>query len=135
MKGAVQKILGATLTAGVYEENNKGRLTVTFGRRPTDEEMKLVQDEVDRKIEEDVPVEVFEMDRGEAEEKFGNAIYDAFLVPPHIRRLKIVNIKDWNINCCACEHTKTTGEVGKINIIKHKFRNAKQQLEVSFAVE
>lgn len=134
LKGAVQKTLGATLTTGVHEENNKGMLTVAFDRKPTDEEMKLVQDEVDKNIEENIPVEVFEMDRDEAEGKFGDKIYDKFIVPPHIRRLKIAQIKGWNINCCACEHTHTTGEVGKIRIIKHRFRNAKQQLEISFLV-
>ena len=135
LKGAIQKILGATLTAGIHEENDRGRLTVAFDRKPTDEEMKQVQDAVDKKIEEDAPIDVFEMDRDEAEEKFGNAIYDKFLVPPHIRRLKIAQIKDWNINCCGCEHTNTTGDVGEIRIIKHRFRNAKQQLEVSFVIE
>ncbi|MFH1276135.1 MAG: alanyl-tRNA editing protein [Candidatus Woesearchaeota archaeon] len=135
LKGAVQKILGATLTTGVHEENEKGLLTVAFDRKPTDEEMKQVQDEVDKKIEENVPIEIFEMDRSEAEEKFGERIYDKFIVPPHITKLKIAQIKDWNINCCACGHTQTTGEVGKIKITKFKFRNAKQQLEISFLVE
>lgn len=135
LKGAIQKILGAALTTNIHQENNRGRIAVAFDRKPTDEEIKLIQDAVDKKIEEDVPIEVFEMDRDKAEERFGDVIYDKFRVPKHIKRLKIAQIKDWNINCCACEHTNTTGEVGKIKIIKHKFRNAKQQLEISFVVE
>ena len=75
------------------------------------------------------------MDRDEAEKKFGDIIYDKFRVPEHIRKLKISQIKDWNLNCCACEHTNTTGEVGKITILKYRFRDSKQQLEISFLVE
>jgi alanyl-tRNA synthetase len=75
------------------------------------------------------------MNRKDAEEKFGNAIYDKFKVPEEIQNLKILLIENWNVNACAKEHTKTTGEVGKIQITKCKFRNGKGQLEVSFLVE
>ena len=40
LKGAVQKVLDVKWTSGVFVEGNRGRLTVQFGRKPTDSELK-----------------------------------------------------------------------------------------------
>jgi len=133
IKGAVQKVLGARWTAGVYEEGEKGRLTVELDRKPTEEEIASIQSEVDRIIAEAVPIKVIEMERDEAEKRYGDAIYDRFRVPDHIRSLKIVEIKDWNVNCCAKEHTKTT-DIGRVEIVKYKFKNSRGQLGISFTL-
>lgn len=135
IKGAAQKILGTTLTTGVYEDGNKGRLTIECHKKPADEEIVNIEEEANNKIREDVPVETFEMDRKEAEDKFGSIIYDKFPVPSHISRLKIVNIQDWNTNCCIGSHVDSTGKLGNIRILKTDFRNSKKQLEISFLVE
>ena len=132
LKGAVEKILGAELTSGVYEEGNSGRLTVEFDRRPSDEEIAEIEKLSNDKIAENVEIRHFDMSRKDAEEKYGTKIYDKFPVPPHITELKILEIPDWNINCCIGTHTKTIGEIRKIKIKKVKFRNAKQQVELSF---
>ena len=134
IKGAAQKVIGTTLTTGVYEEGNNGRLTVECFKNPTEEEIARIQSEINAKINENVPIENFEIGRTEAETKFGLSIYDKFPVPAHISRLKLVQIKDWNINCCVGNHVKTTGELDQITITHTRFRNAKNQLEISFTV-
>ena len=135
IKGAIQKVLGAELTTSVYVGENKGRITVEYGEKPVEEQIKEIEELANRKIQENVPIEVFEMDREEAEAMFGRIIYDKFSVPPHVRKLKIVQIKDWNINCCAGEHVKTTGEIGRIKIRKVRARQKRGELEISFEVE
>jgi alanyl-tRNA synthetase len=134
LKGAVQKVLGASLTTSVYEEGNKGRLSVEFNRKPTQEEIEKIKKLANDKIEENVEIKHFDMARSEAEEKYGDAIYDKFPVPPHITTLKILEIPDWNINCCIGQHTSTTGQIGEIKITKFRFRDAKQILEISFEI-
>ncbi len=134
LKGAAQKVIGTKITTGVWEEGDNGRLTVECLKNPSDEEIAQIQGEVDAKINEDVSIENFEMGRAEAESKFGSIIYDKFPVPPHITRLKLVQIKDWNINCCVGNHVQSTGELGSIKITHTRFRNAKNQLEISFKV-
>src|SRR3989344_1474153 len=116
LKGAVQKVLGAELTTNVYEEGNKGRLTVEFNKKPSIEETK-------------------EIERNEAEKKFGSIIYDKFPVPKHIKKLKIIKINDWNVNCCIGNHVKFTSEIGKLKVNKIRFRNTRNELEISFSVE
>jgi len=66
---------------------------------------------------------------------FGDEMYDLFPIPKDVEILKIVVIEGWNVNACNKEHTKTTGEVGKIEIRKWRFRRAKELLEISFDVK
>lgn len=132
LKGAVQKVLNATLTTSVYAEENKGRLTVEYEENPTEQQMQEIEKLANDKIQENVPVEMFEVNRKEAEDKYGDIIYDKFPVPAHVQRLSITQIQDWNINCCLGPHVKTTGEIGKIKILKHRARPNRKELEISF---
>ena len=134
LKGAVMKVLGAKWTAGVYVKGSHGRLTLQFGRKPTDEELALIEEEANKKIKEDAVVEELEMDRAVAEERWGDAIYDLFPLPASITRLKVLHIPGWNVNACNKAHTKTTGEIGSLRIVKTRYRPTKQLLEISFDI-
>ncbi len=134
LKGAVQRVLGAKWTAGVHVEGSHGRLTVQFDRRPSGDEVILIEEEANRKIREDAPVEELVMDRAAAEERFGDAIYDLFPIPSSIKRLKILYIKDWNVNACKEIHTASTGEIGAIKLGKVRYRASKRLLEIPFEV-
>ncbi len=135
LKGAVRKVLGAKWTASVWVSQNKGRLTVKFDRKPTEEELKKIEELANRKIEENVEIKIHELPRDEAEKRWGDEIYDLFPIPEHVKTLKILEIENWNINACKEQHTKTTGEVGKIKLQKVRFRKAKELLEITFAIE
>ena len=132
VKGAVQKVLGAKLTASVYVSGRHGRLTVQFDRKPTDQEVARVEQAANQKIAEGAEVLEFEMERQEAEGHFGDAIYDLFPVPSGVTILKIVRIPDWNINCCNQGHVDSTAEIGRVKLGKPRFRNAKRELEIEF---
>ena len=134
VKGAAQKVLGAKWTAGVFVQGNHGRLTVQFDRTPSEDEIKRIEAEANGKVGEDAKVETIEMKRKEAEEKFGDIIYDLFPLPESIQDLKICNIEGWNMNCCNKEHCNTTGEIGKITLGKLRFRENKKLLEIPFDV-
>ena len=135
VKGAVQKMLNATLTTSVYAEENKGRLTVEYGGKPTKEQMEKIENLANEKVQENVPIEMFEIERKKAEEQFGTIIYDKFPVPAHVKTLTLTRIEDWNINCCLGPHVATTGEIGKITIRKYRARQSRKELEISFEVE
>ncbi len=136
VKGAVVKVLGegAKWTASTYVEGNRGVLTVKFDRKPTSEEIAEIERLANEKVRENVPIEVYELSREEAERRFGEDMYDLFPVPEEVRTLKVVVIEGWNVNACNKEHTKTTGEIGEIKIRKVRFRRSKELLEISFDV-
>jgi len=135
LKGAVVKILSTKWTAGVYVSGSHGRLTVKYDRRPSQEEIKKIEELANEKVKENAPIKVYTLTRKEAERKFGKEMYDLFPIPEEVRTLNVVVIEDWNVNACNKVHTKTTGEVGNIKIKKVRFRRAKELLEISFDVE
>jgi alanyl-tRNA synthetase len=132
LKGGLQKVLGAKLTVSVYARNSHGRLTIQHRKKPSAEEMKRVEDEANKKIDENAELLQFEMEREEAERHFGQQIYDLFPISKEITRLKIVRIPEWEINCCAEKHVEYTSEIGRIKIDGFRFRTSKQLLEVKF---
>ena len=132
LKGAAQKVLATNLTASVYVSGEHGRLTVQAVRKPTQEELRRVEEEANAVIGEGAEVLEFEMEREEAEKHFGEAIYDLFPVPKEVSLLKIVRIPDWNVNCCREKHVENTSQIGEIHIEGVRFRNSKQLLEISF---
>lgn len=136
LKGAVVKVLGedAKWTASVYVNGNHGRLTVKFNRKPAEEEIKEIERLTNEKIKENAPIRIYELQREEAEKKFGEDMYDLFPIPEEVRTLRVVVIEGWNVNACNKEHTKTTGEIGEIKIRKVRFRKSKELLEISFDV-
>ncbi|NJD98417.1 alanyl-tRNA editing protein [Thermococcus sp. LS1] len=136
VKGAVVKVLGegAKWTASVYVGGNRGRLTVKFDKKPTPEEVAEIERLANEKVKENAPVQVYELPRDEAEERFGEDMYDLFPIPPEVKTLKVVVIEDWNVNACKEGHTATTGEIGRIKIRKVRFRKSKELLEISFDV-
>jgi alanyl-tRNA synthetase len=138
LKGAVQKVIGAKVTNGVWIGQGKSRLCVEFDRRPTDEEMKAIVDAANLCIEKNLPISFEELDRVVAEGNYGDAMYDAYPVPADVKVLKVVSIADggaiWNVNACIKPHTKTTGEVGRIEIEHWRFREPKRTLEISIKI-
>jgi alanyl-tRNA synthetase len=122
-------------TAGVSVQGSHGRLTVQFDRKPTDKEVMRIADEANGKMREDAQIEGYEMDRADAEEIWGDLIYDLFPIPEHITRLRIFHLPSWNVNACNKEHTERTGEIGSLKIGKTRFRVKKQLLEISYDVK
>jgi len=136
IKGAVVKVLGkkAKWTASTHVNGNRGVLAVKFNRKPTPEEIAEIERLANEKVKENVPIEVYELPRDEAERRFGEEMYDLFPVPEDVKMLKVVLIGGWNVNACNKEHTKTTGEIGEIKIRKVRFRRSRELLEISFEV-
>lgn len=132
VKGAVQHVLGAKWTASTYVSGKHGRLTVRFERLPTPQEFERIEKAANQKVSEGAEFLEFEMDRDEAENHFGDQIYDLFPVPASVTRLKIVRIPDWNVNCCVERHVESTSMVGPIKLGKPRFRNSRKELELEF---
>lgn len=141
LKGAVVRVLGegSLWTASTHVSGKHGRLTVTCLSKPSDEQIKEINDLVNKKISENLRIETKNMPRTEAEETYGNVIYDLFPVPPDVKELTIVVVYDtdgsiWNINACNKEHLPSAKHVGKIVLEKPRFRASKKLLEIPFNV-
>ncbi|HEU17049.1 MAG TPA: alanyl-tRNA editing protein [Nitrososphaeria archaeon] len=141
VKGAAVRVLGedARWTAGTFVEGGHGRLDLKFERKPTPKEISWIEEEANRCVERDLKIEILELERGEAESRFGDLMYDLFPVPADVRILRVVLIHDvdgsiWNVNACNKSHVESTRRVGKITLGDVRFRPSRGILEISFDV-
>ena len=135
VKGAARRVLSTKWTASVYVEALHGRLVVKCERQPTETELQQIERFANEKIEADLEIQELEMDRTEAETRWGEDLYDIFPIPAAITRLKVLHIPDWNVNACKEPHTKRTGEIRALRLGKARYRAGKQLLEIPFDLQ
>lgn len=63
-----------------------------YDKKPSQEKMKRIEELVNKKIREDVPIKILTLPRDEAENVFGNEMYDLLPIPDNVETLKIVVI-------------------------------------------
>ncbi len=90
------------------------RLDITHYKPVSDEEIREIEELANRVVMENRPVIASWMPRDRAEAKYGFEIYQGGVVPDLI--LRIVEVKDFNVQACAGTHVTMTGEVGPIKI-------------------
>ncbi len=101
-------------------------------RQPTETELHQIESLANEKIVADSEVQELEMERAEAEGRWGDDIYDLFPIPAGITHLRILHIPDWNVNACKERHTRRTGEIRELRLGPVRYRSGKHLLEVPF---
>ncbi|KAM9980505.1 hypothetical protein ACTFIZ_007846 [Dictyostelium cf. discoideum] len=143
LKGAIVKVLGTPITISVECNNKvKGRISVEYDHpeKPTQELINKIEEEANLIIKQNLEFKTFKIDKKEAELKYksnlvnNTYIYDKFPVPESVTELSLVELENWNINCCPAVHLKTTGEIGGIKIAGINHRAAKKELEFRFDI-
>ncbi|KAK5575123.1 hypothetical protein RB653_010379 [Dictyostelium firmibasis] len=143
LKGAIVKVLGTPITISVECNNKvKGRISVEYDHpeKPSQELINKIEQEANLIIKQNLEFKTFKIDKKEAESKYksnlvnNTYIYDKFPVPESVTELSLVELENWNINCCPAVHLKTTGEIGGIKIGGINHRPAKKELEFRFDI-
>ena len=117
MNAAARKVLGNHINqAGAFKDVNKARIDITHYSALSDEELKDIEEEANKIVKKGITVEKKFMARGEAEKKYGMVIYQGGAVPG--KSLRIVDIKNVDVECCGGTHLDNTIEVGGIKILK-----------------
>lgn len=111
------------LLTGLFEEANAGpKVYSDLGRlefQPsslTDEVVRRVGDRFNEVVDNDVPVRIFYMDRGELEVG-GDERKASFLekIPRDVQRLRMVEILGFALTFCFGTHVSRTGEIGRLS--------------------
>ncbi len=114
--GALRRVLGDHVwQAGAEKTPEKARLDVTHYKLPTREEVKKIEELVNKVIAEARPIKSVFMHKNEAEERYGYVIYQGGV--PLEPQLRIVEIEGWDVEACYGTHTRNTMEVGAVKII------------------
>ena len=92
------------------------RFDFNFGRKLTEEEIKKVEDIVNKKIKEAILVKREEMSLEEAKKRHAQGMFEH----KYADRVSVYSIGDFSVEICGGPHVRNTEELGKFNIIKEE---------------
>lgn len=104
---------------GAHKGPNKAHIDITHYERLNDEQIKAIEDTANSYITHGIKVSIEELDRKDAEGRFGFSIYQGHGVPAS--RLRIVQIRDLNgklIDAEACGGLHLAGMESSVGLIK-----------------
>jgi alanyl-tRNA synthetase len=118
---ALHDVVGETRQEGSDINPERARFDFQLERKLTDEELKKVEDIVNEKIKENLPVNSVEMSQDKAV-KTGARHYFKMKYPETVSVYYIGPSLDsaYSKEFCGGPHVKSTGEIGKFKILKHK---------------
>ena len=100
--------------AGAKKDLEKGSLDITHYEKPEKETVREIEASVREIIEEDHDINVKELAKSEAEQKYGFRIYQGGAPPGNVIRL--IEIEDIDIEACGGTHLLSTGNAGEFYI-------------------
>lgn len=110
-----RKVLGPHIwQAGAQKSPEKAHLDVTHYKKITPEQAKQIEELVEQHVQMKIPVNKFEMDRTQAEQKYGFRLYQGGFVPGKV--LRLVEIQGIDIQACGGTHINNTEEIGFFKI-------------------
>ncbi len=116
VNGAARKVLGKHVwQAGASKTVEKATLDITHYKSLTEEEIEKIEKLANKIIRKRVAVEKDVVERTKAEEMYGMTIYQGGAIPE--KQLRIVKIKDFDVEACGGTHVDNTEEIGKIIIV------------------
>ena len=117
LNSAARNTLGSWVWQNsAFKEESYGRLDITHHSSLTKEEVQNIEQVANKVIRQNHPIIIKTYDRGDAEQQFSFRIYQGGVVPAN--NVRIVNIKEWDIEACGGTHVKSTGEIGLVKILK-----------------
>jgi alanyl-tRNA synthetase len=117
VNGAATHVLGRHVwQIGAEKTTEKGRLDITHYDLLTDEQLDKIERAANKIVREKRPIRILNMPRDKAEKKYGFRIYQGGVAPsPTVR---IIDIKDWDVECCGGTHFLNTKDVEAIKITR-----------------
>ncbi len=100
---------------GAQKGVKSSRLDVSHYKKVTDNEMKKIELRANELIMSDTAVETKWMDRNEAEQTYGFALYQGGVPPGGV--IRIVRVGS-DVQACAGTHMTSTGKIGPLRIIR-----------------
>ena len=120
-RSALREILGPEIhQKGSNITTERLRFDFNYAQKLNEEQIKKVEDLVNKKIKEDITVEIMELPKNEALKiakisfdpaKYGNVV-------------KVYKIGDFSIELCGGPHVKRTSELGRFKIVEEESSGA-----------
>lgn len=115
VNAAAREIFGEHIyQAGAKKDLEKGRLDITHYEKPERETVREIEASVREIIREDHSINVIELPKSEAEQKYGFRIYQGGAPPGN--EIRLIAIEDLDIEACGGTHLVSTGNAGEFYI-------------------
>jgi misacylated tRNA(Ala) deacylase len=106
-------------SVNAHIEKKKSRIDYSFNRDLSDNEIKIIEENVNSVIQADLPVVEEFLDRNTAQEQ-----YNLGKLPDEAGdRIRIVKIGDYDACPCSGLHVRSTSEIGIFKLISQSFEN------------
>ena len=114
LQAALQQVLGSDVhQQGSYQDGARTRFDFSFGRAMTEEEIAKVEEIVNQKILEDVPVVTDVMNIEEAKKSGAMALFGE----KYGETVRVVSVGDFSKEFCGGTHVKRTGDIASFKIL------------------
>jgi len=114
---SLKKVLGDHVSQkGSNINAERSRFDFSHPQKMTEEEIKKVEDLVNEKIKNNLPVICEEMNLEEAKKQGATGVFES----KYGEKVKVYSIDDFSKEICGGPHVKKTGELGKFKIIKEE---------------
>jgi alanyl-tRNA synthetase len=114
---ALRRVLGKDIhQMGSNITQNRLRFDFNFDRKLTDEEIKEVEELVNEKINEAIPVKRIETTLDEAIKMGSEAVFEQ----KYGDKVSVYSIGDFSLELCSGPHVENTGELGRFKIVKEE---------------
>ncbi len=100
----------------------------------SDDDLAMIESKVNEMISTKASVTIKEEARDSLEQRIDSQRANLDLLPGSIRRLRIVEIGDFDVCPCAGTHVRNTSELGKVRMIK-KENKGKDRVRVAYVLE
>ncbi len=115
--GSAREVLGDHVwQAGALKTPDYGRLDISHYKDISEEEMAKIERIANEKVLEGIEITATEMDRKEAEKKYGFALYQGGV--PVSKTVRVVQTGDFDAQGCGGTHCTNTNQVGMIKITR-----------------
>lgn len=100
----------------------------------TEKDMKILEEDVNLILSQGAAVTVREQDRSTLEKRICAERANLDLVPKSIKRLRIIEIGDFDVCPCAGTHVRNTDEIGRMNIYSRE-NKGKDTERITYTLE
>lgn len=115
--GSARKVLGDHVwQAGALKTSEYGRIDISHFKTINEEELAKIEMIANEKVLQGIPVIATEMDRKEAEKRYGFALYQGGV--PVQKTVRVIQIGDFDVQGCGGTHCTNTSQIGLIKIIR-----------------
>lgn len=114
---SAKQVLGFhTWQGGAQKGYDRSRVDIQHFQRINDDQLRQIEEIANNAVLDNRPVEKAWMPRDEAEKRFGMQLYQGGI--PKGREVRVVTVRDLDVECCGGTHVLSTNEIGPIKILR-----------------